>query len=186
MLDANAPLGKILFWSELLNAGEVNWEKIHISNFKSTIITRIRSFYFKLFHKSIGLNDFLHKIKRKDSPNCSLCNKEPETYSHLFIECPVVSSIWDELIKIIYNKTKSPKLLCVSSFQKMFGYIDDKYVTYLFLLLKYFIYVCKFQNKPPNFDGYRLFIASNKKTEYCIAKKNNKLPAHFKKWRFDL
>ena len=76
---------QMTFWKDLDCPGQVSWEKIHLNNFKCTISMRIRSFYFKLFHRAIGLNDFLYKIKRKDSPNCSLCKAAPETYVHLFI-----------------------------------------------------------------------------------------------------
>ena len=41
----------------------------------------------------------------------------------------------------------------VSMFEKMFGFDQDKFLTYL---LKYYIYhVCKFQNKSPNFEGFK-------------------------------
>ena len=159
-------------------------EKIHVNNFKSTISTQIRSFYFKLFHRAIGLNDFLYKIKRKDSPNCSLCDTSPETYIHLFIECPVVKPIWDETLKVIITKINKP--LTVSMFEKMFGYDTDMFLTYLFLLLKYYVYICKFRNKQPNFEGYKAYLITNKDLEYRIAKKSNKLPLHFRKWRFSL
>ena len=42
------------------------------------------------------------------------------------------------------------------------GFDDDKFLTHLFLLLKYYVYICKFQNKPPNFEGYKTYIASNR------------------------
>ena len=114
-------------------------EKIHVNNFKSTIITRIRSFYFKLFHRAIALNYFLFKIKRKDSPNCAFCNTTPETYIHLFVECPVVKPVWEKTIKVIVEKTKQAWNPTV--FEKMFGFDNDKFLTYLFLLLKYYIYI---------------------------------------------
>ena len=68
----------------------------------------------------------------------------------------------------------------------MFGYDSDKFLTYLFLLLKYYVYICKFQNKPPSFKGYKAYVTANKELEYNIAKRNNKLSIHFRKWRFDL
>ena len=186
ILDSCVPEKQITFWNDLQDptCNQPNWEKTHMNNFKSTISTRIRSFYFKLFHRAIGINDFLYKIKRKDSPNCSLCNKAPETYIHLFIECPVVKPIWDETVKAITQKINKP--LSVSSFEKMFGYDSDKFLTYLFLLLKYYVYICKFQNKPPSFEGYKAYTIVNKDLEYCIAKKNDKLPIHFQKWRFKI
>ena len=184
MLESSVPEKQVIFWNDFDNPDHIDWKKTHLNNFKCTISTRIRSFYFKLFHRAIGLNDFLYKIKRKDSPNCSFCNTAPETYKHIFIECPVVKPIWDKAIKVISQKINRP--LNVSTFEQMFGVVDDKFLTHLFLLLKYYVYICKFQNKPPNFEGYKTYIASYKDLEYCIAKKNNKLPLHFQKWRFKI
>ena len=162
---------------------QVNWEKTHMNNFTCSINTRIRSFYFNLFHRAIALNDFVYKIKRKDSPNCSFCKNYPETYIHLFIEGHVAQPIWEEVIKVINQKNMISK---TSVFEKMFGIDNDNMLTYLFLLLKYYIYVCKFQSKLPNYEGYKAYIAINKDLEYRIAKKTNKLPLHFRKWRFDM
>ena len=68
---------------------------------------------------------------------------------------------------------------------KMFGISKDKFLSYVFLCLKYYIYVCKFQGKHPSFDAFKSYMKSQKDTEYYIAKKKGKLPIHFKKWRFD-
>ena len=184
ILNTCVPERQTEYWGNFTNKDGVDWEKIHINNFKSTIITRIRSFYFKLFHRAIALNDFLCKIKRKDSPDCAFCSSAPETYTHLFVECPVVKPVWDETINAIAKKIN--QVLNPTTFEKMFGCENDKFITFLFLLLKYYIYICKFQGKNPSFEGYKSYIVSNKDLEYAIAKKNNKLPLHFKKWKFKL
>ncbi len=62
----------------------------------------------------------------------------------------------------------------------------DKFLTYLCLCTKYYIYTCKFQTKNPNFIRCKKFIKVNRDTEYYVAKKRDKLSAHYKKWRFDL
>ncbi|XP_072168661.1 uncharacterized protein [Diadema setosum] len=178
------PERQTVFWSDLQESEEINWEKVHVNNFLCTINTRIRSFYFKLFHRAIGLNNFLYKIKRKDSPNCSFCKNAPETYIHIFVQCPSVQPIWEDTLKAISQKINKP--LNVSLFEQMFGFDSDKFLTYLFLLLKYYVYICKFQNKPPSFKGYKSYVIANKELEYNIAKRNNKLSIHFRKWRFDL
>ena len=37
----------------------------------------------------------------------------------------------------------------------MFGYLEDMF-TYIFIILKYYIYICKFQGeKNPNFQGFQ-------------------------------
>ena len=64
ILDSSVPEKQITFWNDLQDptCDKPNWEKTHIKNFKCTISTRIRSFYYKLFHRAIGLNNFLYKI----------------------------------------------------------------------------------------------------------------------------
>ena len=101
-----------------------------------------------------------------------------------FVDCHVVQPIWEETMKIINQKTK--KNMTVSMFEKMFGLEQDKFITYLFLLLKYYIYICKFQNKSPNFQGFKAYINIHKDIEYRIAKKKNKLTSHYHKWKFEL
>ena len=73
----------------------------------------------------------------------------------------------------------------ISNFEKMFGVFKDKFLSYLFLCIQYYIYVCKFQNKKPNVISCKTFIKTKRHSEYLIAKKKGKLSAHFKKWRFD-
>ena len=113
-----------------------------------------------------------------------MCNKKEETPVHLFCECEKVVPIWHFLINKISQKCNSN--ITVTNFEKMFGIISEKLVTYLFLLLKYHIYSCKFTNKLPNIDMFKSDVKKQKELEYLLAKKRNRLHAHFKKWRFDI
>ena len=97
-----------------------------------------------------------------------------------------VSPIWLDLLDTISHKCEKFALHNVSKFKNFFGICEDKFVSYLFLLLKYHIYVCKFNNNVPNFAVFKSFVKKQKETEYVLAKKRNKLPIHFKKWRFDI
>ena len=85
--------------------------------------SRLRSFYFKVFHKPIAFNDILFKIKRRDSPYCSFCKKVEETIIHVFIQCDKVKPIWNEVIRII-NQNEDTNIN-VSDFGKMFGINED-------------------------------------------------------------
>ena len=186
-LEECIPEKSISFWKGscvLPDTCTINWEKTHLTNFKCTIDPRLRAFYFKIFHRTIAFNDFLFKIKRKDSPLCFFCNKDPETPIHIFCECPKVLPIWKVIITMINTKDKVN--IQPTVFQKMFGMQDDQFLTYIFLLLKYYLYVCKFQGNSPVTEGLLALLKSNKDLEYFIAKKKNKLPLHFKKWRFDI
>ena len=109
------------FWVDALgiNDDDVDWPSIHESNFKSTIETQIRAFYFKVFHRAICTNQFLHKIGRTDSPLCYFCQNSSESYIHMFCDCDKVLPLWDNLSTFIYKKCS--ERLNLTTFQKMFG-----------------------------------------------------------------
>ncbi|XP_071501744.1 uncharacterized protein [Diadema antillarum] len=184
MLEKVIPVNHFSFWNDLFNLNSPIWEKILMRNLTSTIDTQLRSFFVKLFYRAIALNEFLFKIKRKDSPLCFFCNKSPETFLHLFILCPHILPLWQKIIDIINHKEK--KNYIFSNFEKMFGLYEDSYISYIFLSVKYFIYVCKFQNKTPTFESFQAYLNNNKEIEYRISKKKGKLGIHFQKWRFDI
>ena len=185
LIGSHVPDKRYQYWGDKMPVPvNLDWEKIHISNYFFTIDTKLRSFYFKIFHKAIALNQFLYKINRRDSPKCSLCDTGDETMIHLFCECDKVISIWQGVLDVISQKCEN--VYNVTNFEKLFGICSDKFVTYLFLLVKYYIYTCKFNNSIPNFNAFKCFVRKQKEVEYFSAKKRNKLPVHFKKWRFDL
>ena len=67
----------------------------------------------------------------------------------------------------------------------MFGTPSERFLSYIFLVLKYFIYICKFNDNLPSYAAFKSFVQTQKETEYSLAKKRNKLHIHFKKWSFD-
>ena len=167
---------------------EVDWNYIHNANLTCTIETQMRSFYFKLFHKAICTNQFLHKIGRTNSPNCYFCNNFPETILHFLCECEKVSPLWDELCFLINNV--SGESFNFSNFEKMFGVTDlsehDVCINFLFLCLKFYLHRCKFQQTNPSFVAFLNFVKIKRNSEYKIAGSKGKLRQHFKKWTLDL
>ncbi len=176
-------------WFDDLNVlDEVDWNGIHNANFNCTIETKLRSFYFKFFHRAICTNKFLHKIGRADSPNCCFCKKYPETLFHLFCQCEEITPLWDELIFLINNI--SGESFDFSDFEKMFGVTDvsehDNCVSFLFLCLKFYIHKCKFQELNPNLVAFLNLVKIKRNIEYKIAESRGKLGKHLKKWTLDL
>lgn len=167
-----------------LERDDVDWHVVHTNNFKCTIETQLRSFYFKVFHNAIALNSFLYKIGRSDSPMCYFCQMFPETLKHLFCECTVVGPIWQKLTDCINDKIN--EIIVYHDFNHIFGVVDggrhDMCITFLFLCLKFYIIRCKFQQTDLNFDSFISFVKMKQKIEYRIAEKKGKLGCHFKKW----
>jgi len=180
-----------LYWTEVLdieNADDIDWQSIHDNNFKCTIETQIRSFYFKIFHRAICTNKFLHKIGRTDTPLCYFCKKSDESFIHLFCRCDKIVPLWDNLSTFIEGKCGEN--IIFSNLQKMFG-IDtmssehNVCINFMVLYLKFYIYRCKFQQCIPNFEAFLNLIRLKLKTEYNIAEKRGNLGKHFKKFTFD-
>ena len=106
-----------------------------------------------------------------------------ESMVYVFCYCEVVKPIWDGITNIIRNKHDI--YFNCSTFDKMVGVIGNKFPTYLFVIVNYLIFSCKFQNKIPIITGMKTFIKINCETEYYIANQKGKLSEHFSKWRFD-
>ena len=178
------------FWIEALDVDvdDIDWASIHDSNFNSTIETQMRAFYFKIFHRAICTNQFLHKIGKTDSPLCYFCQKSTESYIHMFCECDKVCPLWDNLSTFIDKKCGDN--LDLSNFQKMFG-MDllssehSRCINFLILYLKFYIYRCRFQQCNPNFQAFLKLMQIKLKTEYKIAERKGKLGQHLKKFTFD-
>ena len=66
MIDKDPPDKIQKYWEKLfhdiIEEDGLEWENIHTNNYKCTIETQLRSFYFKLFYRAIAFNDFLYKI----------------------------------------------------------------------------------------------------------------------------
>ena len=184
------PIDTEIFWHDALNVeGDVDWGIMHDNNFKCSIETQLRAFYFKIFHKAICTNKFLAKIGRRDSPFCYFCEKVDETLVHMFCECEKISPLWDNLVSFIQNKTGDT--FDFSNFQKMFGLEAEESehantINFLILHLKFYIHRCKFQNTSPSFVAYKNLIKIKINSEYKIAESKGKLSKHLKKFSFDL
>ena len=97
-------------------------------------------------------------------PECCFCQKVPETIIHIFCECDFVKPLLLEIDNIFHLNTE---LDCqLSNFEKVFGIFDNKFLTYIILCTKYFIYRCKFQDKKPHVNGLKSFIKSQREIEY--------------------
>jgi len=84
------------------HASQLDWEKIYLLPFKTTLDTKLREFQYKILNRILYTNKMLFKFKKVDSPLCDFCEKELETIEHLFFHCPKVCMFWDDL-KVLLN-----------------------------------------------------------------------------------
>ena len=152
-----------MFWYDALNVDDdVDWGFIHENSFNCSIKTQLSAFYFKIFHKAICTNKFLAKIGRSDSPFCIFCKKKlmRACLVHMFCECEI-SSLWDDLVSFIQNKTGDSFNL--SNYQKMFGLeVEDSEhynaINSLFYILNFISVDANFRITPHPFKHIKTLI----------------------------
>ena len=91
----------------------LDWEKIYLLPFKTTLHTKLREFQYKILNRILYTNVMLFKFKKVDSPLCYFCEKELETLEHLLFYCPRVHAFWDEVTVMLNSQgitLKSPDI----------------------------------------------------------------------------
>ena len=71
--------------------------KIYTLASECTIETKTRVFQYKILNNILYLNKQLNKMRLKESPLCSFCSKEEETFTHLFLVCTFSSKLWRDI-----------------------------------------------------------------------------------------
>ena len=104
-------------WECDVGSKSYDWEEIHLRMYYCSIETKLRSFYFKYFHRLVPANKFLCKIKKRDNDICAFCN-EPDSIPHLFLKCKTVVTLWSN-IEAFFKKKKIINML--TDFEKCFG-----------------------------------------------------------------
>ena len=122
----------------------LEWEEIYQIPFKVAIDSRSREFQYKILHRYLATNKFLHKIGLVPSSLCTFCKKESESIEHLLLKCEYSDSFWRELIN--WLNTMEIKIEALSDVDKMFGLwnrqVDFYLVNHLLILAKQHIYSC--------------------------------------------
>lgn len=134
-------------WKNDLNIDDHTIKGLNCVVFRSTSDVRLRWLQYRITHRILATNKFLHNIGLKDSPLCTFCKKENETLLHLFITCEHVHSLWSKLEEWIYNKVGI--LLNFSTKDLLFGKPGKKCVSQniIVYIVKSYIYKQRLNNE---------------------------------------
>ena len=150
---------------------------------RGTIDIKIRMFQYKILNNILFLNQRLYCMKKIDSPLCSLCKREVETVSHLFLKCEQSKNLWLSTQKWCNSTLKLPHL---SEKVIHLGWLSEQpkwiLVNRIILLYKYFIYLKRDDTTRLNFHAFKSFLGYILRTEESIAKNRNRLTLHYEKW----
>ena len=151
--------------------------------FRTTIYTKLRSFQFKVIHNILYTNEKLHRIGKKNSPQCSFCEQHPETLAHLLAECTKVKPIWEKIAQEMLPPFGITKL-CTKDI--ILGIkLDEKQnniINHIILETKYYIYVCKLEESQPTYNRIKNRLKITESVERKIAYRKDRLLQHNHKW----
>ena len=173
-------------WENELGDEEIPWQALHNLPFKCCLGTNTKWFQFRILHRILATNTFLHKIGLKDSNLCAFCNIEPETLSHLFYCCPFVNSFWNNLSQWLTDSCENMNILNLTKAEVLLGIINknrgDLTVNFILLCAKQFIYKCKNSMTVPRIENFKPWLHSIYKVEKYIAYKDCKWVKFNKRW----
>ena len=92
-------------WDEILSTKftEDDWEAIFFLPFTITGDIDIRWFQFRLIHRTLGTNGYLHKINYVENYLCTFCKQFPETIEHIFWPCRYSQAFIRNMLLNHYN-----------------------------------------------------------------------------------
>lgn len=188
--------GSRIFYDMLVGINEINlhtkWQavvgEINDQDWRSynTYVKKIKEvklkdFQFKINNKILVTNSFLRKINKIDTDRCGYCQNNPETISHLFLECNRVKEFWDRL-KMWMNVNVNLNLILEDRNILFSTQNNNELISYILLLAKYYIYKNKFVNKQLSIPAFLLYVKVKLTNERYIANIHNTFDGFLKKW----
>ena len=88
-------------WSIKLEIPEIsisNWQCYNFICFKTIKDHKFIWFQYRLLNRILGIRGYLTKLKITEDPYCNFCNYCIEDIIHLFCECYLVKSFWNNIM----------------------------------------------------------------------------------------
>ena len=157
-------------WNKLLPFPVEDWSIYYSSPFLCTSASKLRSFQYKIFHRTIGTNVMLMKMGIKDHDDCFFCDSKPETIEHLFWYCDRIFPLWNALAHWIGSVTEIEIEFTLESV--LLGYTNcvpcKNAINCIILVVKFFMYKCKMEGRNPDFAGIQSYLKFNYNMEKFV------------------
>ena len=180
--------GKFVKWrmdlGQEYSQGLIEFKEHHQRIYKTTNITKYRSFQYRLLQRGIITNIQLSKWNIKPSDKCYYCNEEKETLIHLCCTCPKIQELWEQVKEYLQKKFPRLEIQLVPT-NIIFNTITGKnnhVANFICLIVKQYVYSQRCLGKDINIQGVIGKIKQMQMIEKYIATKNEKLPTHLRKW----
>ena len=165
--------------------GIVDYGKEHLNIFKTTNVSKFRSFQYRLLQRAIVTNVHLQKWGITPDDKCYYCEQHKETLIHLFYSCPSVQQFWRKLLNYIKETfelkdySDQAKDIIMNTIATPRRHIAN----FVCLIAKQFIYRQRCLKSSLSLQAFREQLNHVENIEKYIAIKNGKERIHYKKWK---
>ena len=122
-------------------------------------------------YRRIATNSFLLKIKFSESNLCCFCQSAQETLLHLFWECPITETFWNNVQQFFVSVDLIPasQVLTLCQCLGLKGEKSALLFNHCLLLGRFYINSCKYKNIRPSLIEYVNQVRSNLKIEKHVS-----------------
>ena len=160
------------------------FEQVYRNVHLTTNVAKFRSFQYRLLHRAVITNIQMAHWGLVKNHYCTFCEKEPETYLHLFVYCDYVKSIWIKMEEYMLQISEQPINFTEETviFNKLIAN-PANVKNFICLVVKQYIYRKRCFKEYPEVHEIINQIRNIESIEKCNARKNNNIVKHTKKWK---
>ena len=162
----------------------IKWDKSYVLPFYCTKETKLQTFQFKLLHRKIATNDYLHRIGISLTDKCTFCEQDTESLIHLFWGCELVQTFWQKIQHWLIQRQIKPQDFSLT-LPTCLGLVDsteDILLHHALLIGRYHIYSSKLKKTLPNLQVFAQTVLKCQEIEKCYAYKTNTVKKYKSKW----
>ena len=149
-----------------------------------TPIVKYQSFRYRLLHRILPTNIQLKHWRKRETDECSWCEMERETISHLLYKCPEVQKMWQAAEELCKEMTNSDvKLMNREVIDILSDEISENNAhKFICVATKQYIYRQRCLKSNLNVNQFKNIVHTCRKVEKYYAQKGGKLLKYLKRW----
>ena len=122
-------------------------------------------------------NKDFHRFGFKESPKCSFCDEPNQSLEHLLATCQKVIEFREK----IEQKILKQQVGQAGGIEHLLG-PEEKTQSFIILEGNRYIYSRNHAGEELKINGFKAYLKSTQEVEEAIAKENDRLTKHLKKW----
>ena len=160
----------------------IDWTKVCKIPYECCFSTKLQSVQYRVLHRFIPTQKFLHHRRIVKSPNCVNCG-ELDTLVHFLFNCREVRQLWNSVRQYLNDRMRG-RYQHISPRDVIFGKIRGHTMfNVVIIVCKLYIYQIKMQGRNDmNMRGFMYLLRSHFAAERLSARNRGQLERHNIKW----